>query len=490
MITWMQKHRKYLVVTIWISTIAFVGAGFVGWGTYQYGSKSNSVAKVGDIPITMTEFQNAYSNIYEQYNQTLGGRLDEATAKQLGLKQQALQSLIYQALVKNFAAEHGIVVDDSEVQQAIVSIPAFQKDGVFDKELYLSTLRNMRMKPKTFEAALKNELLVKKTLGLLEMDATPLETEAFGSAIFISDKIRYRVFDGEEIEVKADREELKKFWEQNRAKYMTPTRYRLSLLWIEPSSEKPDEAAIEEYYKANRTDFTDSEGKILPLEDAKERVIEALRLKAAKKSAQLAYIDLKKEKKAPQESLTLDANDPRFSEETWRDIEAATPHTTLKPKIEDDKYVVIRVDEVILPREESFEEAYPDVKVDYIEKRRREKLIELAESAAENLQNATVSDFLTRDSVDKLKPLTNDEAAAFLQKLFSSKKARGAILLDNKAVSYEVLEQKLLNKEKLEQNLAFIKDNSRKMKENLLQSSLIKRLQQQYPVEIYLKESE
>ncbi len=48
----------------------------------------------------------------------------------------------------------------------------------------------------------------------------------------------------------------------------------------------------------------------------------------------------------------------------------------------------------------------------------------------------------------------------------------------------------MLNKEKLEQNLAFIKDNSRKMKENLLQSSLIKRLQQQYPVEIYLKESE
>ena len=35
MITWMQKHRKYLVVTIWVSTIAFVGAGFVGWGAYD-----------------------------------------------------------------------------------------------------------------------------------------------------------------------------------------------------------------------------------------------------------------------------------------------------------------------------------------------------------------------------------------------------------------------------------------------------------------------
>ena len=490
MITWMQKHRKYLVVTIWISTIAFVGAGFVGWGTYQYGSKSNSVALVGDIPITMTEFQNAYSNIYEQYNRTLGGRLDEATAKQLGLKQQALQSLIYQALIKNFAAEHGITVDESEVQQAIISIPAFQKNGSFDKETYHSILRNMRMKPKTFEAGLKDELLIKKTLGLLDMGVAPLETEAFGSAIFISDKIRYKVFTADEINVKADEEAVKKFWEENKAKYMTPMRYKLSLLWIEPSSQMPDESAIKDYYKANRTDFTDSEGKILPLEEARDRVVAALRLKASKKAAQLAYIDLKKNKKAPEETITIDANDPRFSAQTWKDIEGATAHTTLKPKIEDDRYVVIRIEDVILPRPETFEEAYADVKQDYIAKKRNEELLKLAESSSKNLQNGTVSDFLTRDSVDKLKPLSNDEAAAFLQKLFSSKKANGAILLDNKAVSYQVVEQKLLNKEKLEQNIEFVKENTRKMKGSLLQSSLIDRLQQQYPVEIYLKESE
>ena len=39
MITWMQRHKKWLVFTIWTCTIAFVGAGFVGWGAYNYGSK-------------------------------------------------------------------------------------------------------------------------------------------------------------------------------------------------------------------------------------------------------------------------------------------------------------------------------------------------------------------------------------------------------------------------------------------------------------------
>ena len=49
MISWMQKHNKYLVWTIWIATIAFIGAGFVGWGSYSFGSKAGNVAKVGDV---------------------------------------------------------------------------------------------------------------------------------------------------------------------------------------------------------------------------------------------------------------------------------------------------------------------------------------------------------------------------------------------------------------------------------------------------------
>ena len=49
MITWMQRHRKYLVVTMWISAIAFVGAGFVGWGQYSYGEKQGKQSELTAI---------------------------------------------------------------------------------------------------------------------------------------------------------------------------------------------------------------------------------------------------------------------------------------------------------------------------------------------------------------------------------------------------------------------------------------------------------
>ena len=82
----MQKHNKYLVWTIWVATIAFIGAGFVGWGSYDFGSKAGNIAKVGSIEIPQTKLNTAYSNLYNQANNRLQGQLDEKKAKEMGLK--------------------------------------------------------------------------------------------------------------------------------------------------------------------------------------------------------------------------------------------------------------------------------------------------------------------------------------------------------------------------------------------------------------------
>ena len=63
MITWMQRHKKWLVITIWISTIAFIGAGFVGWGSYKYGTQGGVVATVGSREVSIEEYQQEYSNL-------------------------------------------------------------------------------------------------------------------------------------------------------------------------------------------------------------------------------------------------------------------------------------------------------------------------------------------------------------------------------------------------------------------------------------------
>ena len=155
MITWMQTHKKWLIVTIWVATIAFVGAGFVGWGAYSYGKKQDEVARIKDTSIKVKDIQEIYSRLYNQLNQIMGGKLDEATAKKFGLERQAFKEALKTAMLVQFAKDNGLYITDEELAKALIEIPAFQKDGKFDKKLYKQYLTNTRQTAEEFESNLK-----------------------------------------------------------------------------------------------------------------------------------------------------------------------------------------------------------------------------------------------------------------------------------------------------------------------------------------------
>ena len=193
MITWMQRHKKYLIVTIWISTIAFVGAGFVGWGQYSYGDKAGAVAKVGSVEITMGELQKSYSNLYGQYNKMFQGNFDEEKAKSFGLQAQALKQLTNQALILNLAASYDLSISDSELLAALTSQDFFFQDGVFNKEIYKQVLSRNNLTVQEYEADFKKQLLVQKTFKLLPVETSTNEADILNTIMKISDKINYKI---------------------------------------------------------------------------------------------------------------------------------------------------------------------------------------------------------------------------------------------------------------------------------------------------------
>jgi len=293
-ISWMQKHNKYLVITIWIATIAFIGAGFVGWGTYQYGSKSGTIAKVGDVEIKQAKFDMAYGNLYQQYNQMLQGKLDEKKAKEMGLLRQAFNSLVTQAELLNLANEYGIIVSDEELAQKLASIPAFQNKGKFDKTIYEAYLKNRRVKAKTFESVIRDETVIEKLLSLLESEAMPFEKEVVSSAFRIADKIAYKVLGSNDVNLSMDEERLKKYWETHKSDYMTPQKYIMDILWTESRDTNVTEKEIQEFYAQNSFNYLDDNGSQLQLSDIRARVETDLKLKKTKKQAQKQYIAFKK----------------------------------------------------------------------------------------------------------------------------------------------------------------------------------------------------
>ena len=486
MISWMQKHNKYLVWTIWVATIAFIGAGFVGWGSYSFGSKAGNVAKVGDIEIPQTKLNMVYSNIYSQYNQAMQGRLDDKKAQELGLIKQAFAQLETQARILNFSKESGIIVSDAEVAKRLQEIRSFQKDGVFNKEIYDAYLRSQRLKAKSFEATLREEIIIQKTLGLLTVEGLPFEEETIAAGMNISDKLAYKVLTNDDLDFQIAEVKVKTYWEMQKENFLTAQTYELSIVWTESKDTAVTDDEIKTHYDTNSFNYSNAEGKQLSFEEAKVLVIKDLKVKKTKKSAQKAYIAFKKGKLDNSEKSTLTVNDPTLTEDVWNTVKEKSVGDILKPKVVADRYATVKIENVVLPKVKTYEAAKEEVLVLYLEQAKKEALLALAESTLDNFDQSTaiISDYVKLEENVNLKPLNNQESLQFLQKLFTSTKEKGIISVLDKVIIYNILEQKLPPIDSNQTML--VKQTVNELKQSTFESNLIKMLTKKYPTEVYM----
>ncbi|UPT78095.1 peptidylprolyl isomerase [Sulfurovum sp. XGS-02] len=486
MISWMQKHNKYLVWTIWVATIAFIGAGFVGWGSYNFGSKAGNVAKVGDIEIKQTKLNMVYSNLYNQYNQAMQGTLDDKQAQEMGLIKQAFARLATQAKILNFAKDLGIIVSDAEVAQKLQEIRAFQKDGVFVKEIYEGYLKSQRLRANAFEETLREELILEKTFSLLAVETLPLEEEAISAAMNVSDKLAYKVLTNDDLNFVIDEAKVKAYWEMQKENFLTPQMYELSIVWTQSKDTPVTDDEIKAHYNANSFNYTDETGKQLPFEEAKVLVTKDLKIKKTKKTAQKAYIAFKKGNLDSSEKITLPLGDDMLTEEVWSALKEKSVGDILKPKVVADAYATVKIENLVLPKVKTYEEAKKEVTLLYENQAKKEALLALAESTLDTFDqnDAIISDFVKLEENVNLNPLNTQESLQFLQKLFTSSKEKGIISVFDKVIVYNILEQKLVPMDV--NQTAFVKETANKLKQSTFESNLIKMLDKQYPTEVYM----
>ncbi|MCW8894309.1 peptidylprolyl isomerase [Sulfurimonas sp.] len=485
MITWMQRHKKYLIITIWISTIAFVGAGFVGWGQYSYGDKAGAVAKVGTVEITMGELQKSYSNLYNQYSQMFQGEFDEEKAKSFGLQSQALKHLTQQALILNLAKSYDLQVSDAELLAEIQKQDYFFKDGVFDKETYKSILSRNNLSLKEYEADVKKELLIKKTLNLIPINTNDSELKTMEIVSNIADKINYKVLHTDQINVDTSDEFVKPFWEKMQHNFMTEVAYDVKYIIQAAITQDYDDFKLNEYYNDNKTHFKDSEGKILAFENAKDKVIQELNDKETKKEALRSYISYKKGnlENADIKIATISASNNPFGDEVLEALSKLTPVSPyLKPILVNGKYFTFELVKTNPAQPKTYEQAKADVIPLYTNEQKRAKITELAKNSVATFIGET-TDFITSHDTEKLTNISTNDAKEFLTILFTAQEKRGFIALESgNVVMYNILEQKLLNKTNINQDNPIVR-----LKSAMFNEGLIKKLQNKYKTEIFIQ---
>lgn len=483
MITWMQKHKKYLIVTIWVSTVAFVGAGFVGWGSVNFSRSASVAATVGGTKVSFDELNRAYANIYDYYNQMMGGKLDKEAAQKMGLEQMALQTLINQALVENYARDLGLTVSDLEVSQKLATIPAFFKNGAFDPELYKKQLETAHTNPKSFESDLRKQLLIAKIRALVTPSVTPLEASAVAAAMGGADRMSMRLLLPSEVSVAVDDAAVKKRWEEVKNNFKSPERLDLQVAIFPYSDANVTEAALKQEYDQNSAAYAGPDGKPLPFDAAKGKIRYELAKKGSKKGALKAYIEFKDGKIAGRKVEKVPLNNPIFPPEVIQTLAAKTEGESVKPFETPQGYMMLKILKKYPSALLSYEEAKP-----YVEREVRSMLIKgkLEAKAADEFKNFQGRDlgYVTKQESAKLAPLNKEEATKVLSEVFASKQADTTVVLNDKFVLIRVTGQKFDPSSVDANQSRAVAALASQLKENALDGGLLEFLKKRYPIEV------
>lgn len=479
MIEWMQTHRKWLVITIWIATIAFIGAGFVGWGQFQFGKKDSTIAKINDTEITIKDVQKVYNNLFEEMNKQFGGNLDDATAEKLGLKKQAFEIAIQQGVLREFAKNVGLYVTDEDVAKAILNI--FK-----DKKTYKLYLKQSGLKAKDFEEDLKKELLIQKLTNAINLEPSNTLLLSIGSALYNSDNLKIKVIKKSSINVDLNESEIKAFWQENKNRYQTKPLYKVAIIKT-PFNKKISQEELKKFYEENKNNYKNEKGEILSFEDAKEIVKKDYLAKITKKEAIIAYKKLK-EGKENFTLITIPLNNKIIPIDKMQTL---IQNGYLKPFISNNEYISAKLIEEIPPKPMSYKEAKEEVIKELLDIKTLEALNKKAKEELKNFKGKETG-FITKYDGNKIKELNIKEATEFLFTAFSLEKSKNYLLIPqnnpNKAVLYKILEQKMLDKEKYEKNKEQIKVLAQNLLNTSLIEDLIKDLMNKYHIVSYVKE--
>ncbi len=175
MLDLIRKKQQSLLIKIvfWVIIATFVGTIFLVWGRGRGGpgGEGEVAIRVNRQRVTFGEFRGAYENMRRLYQNIYRDQFTPEMEDQLGLAGQVLEGMINQALLLQEADRLRIRISRDELVESIGRIPAFQVDGVFNKEQYLRVLAYERLTPEQFEDGQRRQLLLEKIRHQIEAGA-------------------------------------------------------------------------------------------------------------------------------------------------------------------------------------------------------------------------------------------------------------------------------------------------------------------------------
>lgn len=291
MLRYMRENTGNWIIKFFLGIIVLVFV-FFGVGSMN-NSRNNTVASVNDDPITFNEFQDAYRSSVARMRERFGDNLNDDLLKALNVKQQTLNSLIEDRLVTAEADKLEVLVSDKELQDSLMSIKAFQRDGAFDLELYKKVLGLNAMTPEMYEQLQRKALRQQKVrdMVLSSINVSDMEAENWYRYQNTKMAVDYIHVDPESFtDVVPTPEQIEKQYTENKTLYQSAPKRIAMFLKFSPQDYKDQvsvtDAQVKDYYDQNTAKFVTPEKVearhilIRVEEDADQEAVDAAREKA------------------------------------------------------------------------------------------------------------------------------------------------------------------------------------------------------------------
>jgi peptidyl-prolyl cis-trans isomerase D len=250
-----RRNAQSLVIQLIVVIIAIV---FIFWGVgTNLGDSPNVLAVVNGKEISYRAFQQRYDQTVENYRQQFGDQIPPDFFVGIGLKEQILNQLIQEELLRQGGKEVGLEVSKETIQRRIGEMEVFRSNGVFDLAAYKRVLERNRLTPTMFEAGIGNDLLADRVLHAVGSLAAVSGQEVHHWLEYFDQEIRLAlaVFASEAFTslVEVTDEALETWYAANMHNYTLPPQYALQYLFFDSADdlkEAPvDDAAIRAYYQ-------------------------------------------------------------------------------------------------------------------------------------------------------------------------------------------------------------------------------------------------
>ena len=261
-----SKINKFFA---WIIVILLV-LGLAGFGLQDVLSRwgTSKLATIGEVEISTEEFGQSFIREINYISQNIGKNLTIEEAKSFGLHLQVVERLINRSLLDQLLIDLKISVGDVLLLKNLKTNPNFKNaEGNFDRKKYNDYLSKISLSENEFEKILRNDL----SRGLFTQILDPNFNHNQNIVKTIAGYI------GEEREVKLyklnydtntslqdfNKDEVRKFYENNKNNYSSKSKRRYSVLNINQSQFLNEieitEEEIENIYEVRKQNFTQPE---------------------------------------------------------------------------------------------------------------------------------------------------------------------------------------------------------------------------------------